>query len=178
MCNISYAHLWSPSDRSTCRLVPVTVSKGQPPLFSRILGRIASNVPSTFYRFYFIFSNVISSSRGLLDIGAVSSNWKLSYVTHILKGASSEVANYRHIFDVFFRWVTRAYHNIVKQATSGGSTVNLCTIDLSKAFDKVNHNALFIKLMKRKIPTVLLELLENLFRECYSCVYTRITLTK
>ena len=61
-------------------------------------------------------------------------------------------------------------YNIVKQATSGGSTVNLRTIDLSKAFDKVNHNALFIKLMKRKIPTVLLELLENLFRECYSCV--------
>ena len=60
-------------------------------------------------------------------------------------------------------------HNIVKQATSDGSTVNLI-IDLSKAFDKVNHNALFIKLMKRKIPTVLLELLENLFRECYSCV--------
>jgi len=61
-------------------------------------------------------------------------------------------------------------HNIVKQATSNGSTVNLCTTDLSKAFDKLNHNALFIKLMKRKIPTVLLELLENLFCECYSCV--------
>jgi len=61
-------------------------------------------------------------------------------------------------------------HNIVKQATANGSTVNLCTIDLSKAFDKVNHNALFIKLMERKIPTVLLELLENLFRDCYSCV--------
>ena len=36
--------------------------------------------------------------------------------------------------------------------------------------DKVNHNALFIKLMKRKIPLILLELLENLFRVCYSCV--------
>jgi len=32
------------------------------------------------------------------------------------------------------------------------------------------HKQAFIKLMKRKIPTVLLELLENLFRECYSCV--------
>jgi len=42
--------------------------------------------------------------------------------------------------------------------------------NLSKAFDKVKHNALFIKLMKRKIPHALLELLENLFAECYSCV--------
>jgi len=49
-------------------------------------------------------------------------------------------------------------------------TVNLCTIDLSKAFDKVNHNALFIKLMKRHIPVQLLEILENLFRCCNSCV--------
>jgi len=61
-------------------------------------------------------------------------------------------------------------YNIVQQATSSGSTVNVCAIDLSKAFDKVNHNALFIKLMKRKIPVILLELLENLFRVCYSCI--------
>jgi len=41
---------------------------------------------------------------------------------------------------------------------------------LSKAFDKFNHNALFIKLMKRHIPVQLLEILENLFRCCNSCV--------
>ena len=36
-------------------------------------------------------------------------------------------------------------HNIVKQATSNGTTtVNLCAIDLSKAFDNVNHNAVLI----------------------------------
>ena len=32
------------------------------------------------------------------------------------------------------------------------STVNICTLDISKAFDKINHQALFIKLMKRKVP--------------------------
>ena len=36
--------------------------------------------------------------------------------------------------------------------TKTANTANLCTIDLSKAFDKVNHYALFIKLMKRHIP--------------------------
>ena len=36
---------------------------------------------------------------------------------------------------------------------------NICSIDLSKAFDKVNHCGMYIKLMKRFIPigvTVLL----------------------
>jgi len=43
-----------------------------------------------------------------------------------------------------------------------GSTVNLCAINLTKAFafDKVNHHALFIKLMKRHI---LVQVLENIF---------------
>ena len=39
----------------------------------------------------------------------------------------------------------------------------MCAIDLSKAFDKVNHHALFIKLMKRNIPVQLLHIVENLF---------------
>ena len=60
--------------------------------------------------------------------------------------------------------------NIVNRFVNAGSTINLCAIDLSKAFDKVNHKALYIKLMKRGIPERLLELLENLFSNCYSCV--------
>ena len=43
----------------------------------------------------------------------------------------------------------------------GGNIVNVRVIDLTKTFDKVNHNGLFIKLMKRYIPLDLLELLEN-----------------
>jgi len=33
----------------------------------------------------------------------------------------------------------------------GGSTVNLCALDLSKTLDKVNHSALNIKPMKRRL---------------------------
>jgi len=49
-----------------------------------------------------------------------------------------------------------AVRNIVDTFVSKGSTVNLCAIDIAKAFDKVNHHALYIKLMKRRIPVVLL----------------------
>ena len=41
-----------------------------------------------------------------------------------------------------------------------GSTVNVCLLDLSKAFDKMSHHGLF-KLMERHIPTNILSLLEQ-----------------
>ena len=51
-----------------------------------------------------------------------------------------------------------------------GSTVNVCSVDLSKAFDKMNHHALFLKLMERKIPCNLLCVLEKWFAVSISCV--------
>ena len=51
-----------------------------------------------------------------------------------------------------------------------GTTANICSIDLSKAFDKVNHFALFMKLMKRHFPVQLLDIIVNLFTGCLSCV--------
>jgi hypothetical protein len=43
-------------------------------------------------------------------------------------------------------------------------------LDLSKAFDKMNHHALFIKLMKRHFPLELIIILEKWFSSCYTCV--------
>jgi hypothetical protein len=60
--------------------------------------------------------------------------------------------------------------NIIDRFVNGGSTVNLCAIDLSKAFDKVNLHALYIKLMRRHIPVELLETLEQWLNNCWTCV--------
>ena len=51
-----------------------------------------------------------------------------------------------------------------------GSTVNLCAIDISKAFDKMNHYKLFIKLMKKLVPINLLFALETWFAIGSRCV--------
>ena len=61
-------------------------------------------------------------------------------------------------------------HNVVNHYVDGGCTVNLCSIDLSKAFDKVDHCALFMKLMKRQIPLKLLDTLVFLLQNSWSCV--------
>jgi len=49
--------------------------------------------------------------------------------------------------------------------------VNVCLLDLWKAFDKMNHySAMYIKLMNRLIPVQVLMVLENWFSLCLSCV--------
>ena len=53
---------------------------------------------------------------------------------------------------------------------SGGGTANFCSIDFSKAFDKVNHNALFLKLMVRQLQYKLSKVIESLLSNCLSTV--------
>ena len=48
--------------------------------------------------------------------------------------------------------------------------MNVCLLDLWKAFDKMNHYAMYIKLMNRLIPVQVLMVLENWFSLCLSCV--------
>ena len=58
----------------------------------------------------------------------------------------------------------------VNYYTSHGSNVFTCFLDCSKAFDKVSHNGLFLKLIKRQVPLCLLNILiywlSNLTSQC------------
>jgi len=45
----------------------------------------------------------------------------------------------------------------------------MCAVDLS-TIDKVNHSALYLKLMKRNIPVKLLDLIVDWFSDSYLCV--------
>jgi hypothetical protein len=63
-----------------------------------------------------------------------------------------------------------AVRRLVDHFVDGGSTVNICSIDLSKAFDKVNHHALLLKLMSRKIPLSLLKIIESWYFNCWTYI--------
>ena len=54
--------------------------------------------------------------------------------------------------------------------TTKGSTVNICSLDLSKAFDKVNFKMLFFKLMDRNVPKRVIEILSNWYSKLFSYV--------
>jgi len=59
---------------------------------------------------------------------------------------------------------------VVDNYVSHGSTVNLCALDVSKAFDRMNHHGLFLKLMQRSLPCTILSEMENWFNKSYTCV--------
>ena len=60
-----------------------------------------------------------------------------------------------------------AVNESVSYYVNNCSTVNICTIDISKAFDKINHKALFIKLIKRKTPMCFVKILVNWYSKCF-----------
>ena len=51
--------------------------------------------------------------------------------------------------------------SVVEYYTNRGSTMNACVLDITKAFDKVNHYCMYIKLMHRKVPLQFLNVIIN-----------------
>ena len=58
----------------------------------------------------------------------------------------------------------------VEYFIAGDSTVNLCSIDISKAFDKLNRYTLFSKLMDRNCPANFINTLACWFDKSYTSV--------
>ena len=52
--------------------------------------------------------------------------------------------------------------SVIDQFIRGDSTVNICALDLSKAFDRMNRYALYTKRMQRTVPVSLLCITDNL----------------
>jgi len=70
---------------------------------------------------------------------------------------------------------------LIRKATDhfnqNSSTINLCSLYTSKAFDRVNHFALFIKLMERNTPKKLIAILQNWYLKLFSSVKWNETLS-
>jgi len=67
----------------------------------------------------------------------------------------------------------RVVRNVVDTYIKNGSTANLCALDLSKAFDKVNHYALYLNLMTKLTPLIPREIL-NLIKFWLTTCYLRV----
>ena len=54
-----------------------------------------------------------------------------------------------------------ALKSVMNNFSANGSTINICFLDVSKAFDRVNHFSLFSKLMNRNVPINIVNLLSS-----------------
>lgn len=56
--------------------------------------------------------------------------------------------------------------SVVNHFVRNGSTITLTTLDISKAFDKVSHYALFTELIKRNVPKIFVNILISWYSKC------------
>lgn len=61
-------------------------------------------------------------------------------------------------------------NKVVNFFTKNESTVNICCLDISKAFDRLSHNCLLYKLLKRCVPTCFVNMLRNWYGKLYSSI--------
>ena len=62
---------------------------------------------------------------------------------------------------------------VVDYYVKNDSMINLCLIDVSKAFDKLCQPMLFLKLMKRHVPVAFIRTLKNWYDNVLICVKKR-----
>ena len=60
--------------------------------------------------------------------------------------------------------------SVIEHYNANDTTVTICALDMSKAFDKVNHSALFMKLIDRDVPFVFLNILMEWYSKCFASV--------
>ena len=107
-----------------------------------------------------VFPSPLSSLKFLKNVSYLFS-------PHILKlrNGSSVLKKVRVAIPLFF-----SVRKTVDFFVTKKSTVTLCSLDMEKAFDRMNRSALFLKMMNRRCPLTLINLLDEWFEKSVSAV--------
>ena len=108
--------------------------------------------------------------RGIAISPIISKNFEYCFLDRFGSILSSSDNQFGFKKDSGCRNAIYTFRKVVDSYVTRGTTANICSTDLSKAFDKINHYTLFIKLIKRLFPVQLLDIIVKLFSDCVSCV--------
>jgi hypothetical protein len=115
-------------------------------------------------------SLTVNDFRGISISPVISKLFELAIIDRFMSYLATSDNQFGFKKHLSCSHVIYAVRNVIEHYVDNGSTVNMCSIDLSKAFDRMNHYALLVKLMDRKIPSELLTLLEHWFLMARTCV--------
>ena len=75
-----------------------------------------------------------------------------------------------HVFIIYHCCHINMLRSVIEHYNANDTTVTICALDMPKAFDKVNHSALFMKLIDRDVPLVFLNILIEWYSKCFASV--------
>jgi Reverse transcriptase (RNA-dependent DNA polymerase) len=76
---------------------------------------------------------------------------------------------FKKLFVVHMQYIIPGVRSIINYIKCG-STVDLCAVHISKAFDRMNHHGLYTKFMHGSLPYKLLSVFENRYDKGFACV--------
>lgn len=115
-------------------------------------------------------SGNIDNYRGITLSSCISKLFELCLLLHLksyLKTSDLQFGFKEDLGCIHALYTVRA---VLDYFNKNGSTVTLCALDVSKAFDKVDHHVLFTKLVDRKVPVCLLNVLISWYSKCHAIV--------
>jgi len=115
-------------------------------------------------------NNVVSDFRGITISNIVSKIFEHCLLIMTGKYLHSSERQFGFKKGVGCQHAIYSMRKIVDYYTERGSTVNVCSLDLASAFEKINHIILFEKLMNRNFPKNILAILINWYKKLFSIV--------
>jgi exonuclease III len=112
----------------------------------------------------------VNDFRGISISPVISKLFELAVIDRFSRYFETSDCQFGFKKNLSCRHVIFSVRNVIEHYISNGTTVNMCSLDLSKAFDRMNHYALLIKLMERKLPNGLVTILEQWFCWSQTCV--------
>lgn len=103
----------------------------------------------------------LSDYRGITVSPVISKIFELCILDNINDSLTTSDLQYGFKSGLSCSHAIYTVRSTVNYFNAYGSTVNLCSLDVTKAFDRVNHHVLFLKLMERCLPRNLVILLSK-----------------
>jgi len=134
---------------------------------------------SVLFRLMLVYDSTVADNYRAITISpCISKAFESCFISIFSPWLESDILQFGFKKGMGCRDAIYTVKGVVNHINSNGSTAVLCALDLTKAFDKMNHYSLYIKLMDRNIPKCFLDVLLRWYSKCFAYVRWGTTISK